>query len=106
MESGVKIYNVQPLIEKVHFGDIGSIAIAEMLWRTNIIAVVAGGTRPVYADNAVLIYDNTSKKFLFEITCTSSIKAVRFRKDRYGFCFTIFLIFVKIKNFKNTDSIV
>lgn len=92
MESGLKIYNVQPLVEKAHFGEMGSIAIAEMLWRTNIIAVVAGGTRPLYADNTVLIYDDLSKKFLFEITFTSSIKAIRLRKDKYVFILTFLFV--------------
>lgn len=85
MESGLRIYNVEPLVEKAHFENelMGSIAIGEMLWRTNVIAVVAGGTRPKFADNTVLIYDDLAKKFIMEITFTSSIKAVRLRRDKY-----------------------
>lgn len=84
MESGLRIYNVEPLVEKAHFEQdlMGSIAIGEMLWRTNVIAIVGGGTRPRFAENTVLIYDDLSKKFVMEITFTSPIKAVRLRRDK------------------------
>lgn len=84
MESGVRIYNVEPLVEKAHLENdlTGSIAIAEMLWRTNVIAIVGGGTRPKFAENTVLIYDDLSKKFVMEVTFTSPIKAVRLRSDK------------------------
>ncbi|XP_076618734.1 WD repeat domain phosphoinositide-interacting protein 4 isoform X2 [Colletes latitarsis] len=84
MESGLRVYNVEPLVEKAHLENdvVGSIAIAEMLWRTNIIAIVGGGTRPKFAENTVLIYDDISKKFVLEVTFTSPIKAVRLRRDK------------------------
>ncbi|KAL0103424.1 hypothetical protein PUN28_017590 [Cardiocondyla obscurior] len=84
MESGLRIYNVDPLVEKAHFDNdlMGSISMAEMLWRTNVIAVVGGGNRAKFADNTVLIYDDLSKKFVMEVTFTSLIKAVRLRRDK------------------------
>ncbi|XP_003708054.1 WD repeat domain phosphoinositide-interacting protein 4 [Megachile rotundata] len=84
MESGLRVYNVEPLVEKAHLENdlMGSIAIAEMLWRTNIIAIVGGGMRPKFAENTVLIYDDLSKKFVMEITFSSPIKAVRLRRDK------------------------
>ncbi|XP_033216939.1 WD repeat domain phosphoinositide-interacting protein 4-like [Belonocnema kinseyi] len=84
MESGLRIYNVEPLVEQAHFESdlMGSIAIGEMLWRTNIIAIVGGGSKPKYADNTVLLYDDQLKKFIMEITCTGPIKAVRLRKEK------------------------
>ncbi|CAD1469049.1 unnamed protein product, partial [Heterotrigona itama] len=84
MESGLRVYNVEPLVEKAHLENdiMGSIATAEMLWRTNIIAIVGGGTKPKFAENTVLIYDDLSKKFIMEVTFTSPIKAVRLRRDK------------------------
>lgn len=84
MESGLRIYNVEPLVEKAHFDNelMGSIAVGEMLWRTNVVAVVGGGNKPKFADNTVLIYDDLSKKFVMEITFTAPIKAVRLRRDK------------------------
>lgn len=86
MDSGLRIYNVDPLVEKAHFDNdlMGSISMAEMLWRTNVIAVVGGGNRAKFADNTVLLYDDLSKKFVMEVTFTSLIKAVRLRRDKYG----------------------
>lgn len=114
MESGLRIYNVDPLVEKAHFGTdcfifthsslkvksivkwssscpcsifpdlelMGSVAICEMLHRTNLIAIVAGGSHPKFADNTVLIYDDHAKKFVLEITFTTPVKAVRLRRDK------------------------
>lgn len=84
MESGLRIFNVEPLVEKAHFDQdvMGSIALGEMLWRTNVIAIVGGGTHPRFAENTVLIYDDLSKKFVMEITFVSPIKAVRLRRDK------------------------
>lgn len=84
METGLRIYNVEPLVEKAHYDSdqMGSIAFGEMLWRTNVIALVGGGSRPKYADNTVLIFDDLTKKFVMEITFISPIKAVRLRRDK------------------------
>lgn len=61
---------------------MGSVAVCEMLFRTNIIAVVAGGSRPKFTDNTLLIFDDAAKKFLLEIAFPFSIKAVRMTKDK------------------------
>ncbi|XP_063909752.1 WD repeat domain phosphoinositide-interacting protein 4-like isoform X1 [Zophobas morio] len=84
MESGVRIYNVEPLVEKCHYDieTVGSVAKCEMLYRTNLIALVSGGTRPMFSDNILLIFDDLVKKFILEITFPSSIQAVRMRKDK------------------------
>lgn len=62
---------------------MGSVAQCEMLQRTNILAIVSGGSRPKFADNTLLIYDDLSKKFILELTFSSPIRAVRLRKDKY-----------------------
>ncbi|XP_076058265.1 WD repeat domain phosphoinositide-interacting protein 4-like isoform X2 [Oratosquilla oratoria] len=84
MDSGVRIYNVEPLAEKAHLriDMVGSLAHGEMLHRTNLLALVAGGSMPKYAENTVLIYDDLSKKLVLEFTFSSPVLAVRLRKDR------------------------
>lgn len=62
---------------------IGSISICEMLFRTNIIAMVSGGSRPKIPDNILHIYDDSQKKAFLQIKFASSIKAVRLRRDKY-----------------------
>ncbi|XP_066998614.1 WD repeat domain phosphoinositide-interacting protein 4 [Anabrus simplex] len=84
MESGLRIYNVDPLVEKAHYDLelMGSIAYCEMLHRTNLLAVVAGGSRPKFAENTVLVYDDATKKFVLEFTFTAPVKAIRLRRDK------------------------
>lgn len=84
MESGLRIYNVEPLVEKAHFDTelMGSVSRCEMLYRTNLLAIVAGGPRPKFAENTVLVYDDHSKKFVLEFTFSDPVKAVRLRRDR------------------------
>lgn len=53
-----------------------------MLQRTNLVAIISGGTRPKFADNTLLIYDDAAKKFILELTFSSSVRAVRLRKDK------------------------
>ncbi len=84
MEGGLRIYNTEPLAEKFRLDkdEIGSVAQVEMLYRTNLIAIVGGGSMPKFAENTVLIWDDTKKKFILELTFPSVILAVRLRRDK------------------------
>ncbi|XP_049765222.1 WD repeat domain phosphoinositide-interacting protein 4-like [Schistocerca serialis cubense] len=84
METGLRIYNVEPLVEKAHLDLdlVGSVCSCEMLHRTNLLAIVAGGPRPKFAENTVLVYDDASKKFIMELTFPARVLAVRLRRDR------------------------
>lgn len=61
---------------------MGSVTQCEMLQRSNLLAIISGGSRPKFADNTVLIYDDSAKKFILELTFSSSVRAVRLRKDK------------------------
>ncbi len=54
----------------------------EMLYRTNLLAMVAGGSSPQYPDNTVMVYDDISKQFVLELTFKVPVKAVRLRRDK------------------------
>lgn len=84
MESGLRIYNVDPLVEKAHYdvNEMGSVAQCEMLNRTNLLAIISGGSRPKFASNTVLIYDDLTKKLALDFTFMNIVKAVRLRRDR------------------------
>ena len=47
-ESGLKVYNVEPLTQKLYLGheQVGSVSHVEMLYRTNLIALIGGGSIP------------------------------------------------------------
>uniref|UniRef100_A0A4W4E4H1 WD repeat-containing protein 45 n=1 Tax=Electrophorus electricus TaxID=8005 RepID=A0A4W4E4H1_ELEEL len=52
METGVRIFNVEPLMEKGHLDreQVGSIAHCSMLHRSNLLAVVGGGVSPRFSE--------------------------------------------------------
>ncbi|XP_048788916.1 WD repeat domain phosphoinositide-interacting protein 4-like [Lagopus muta] len=52
MDSGVRIFNVEPLMEKGHLDaeQVGSVGLAEMLHRSNLLAIVGGGSNPKFPD--------------------------------------------------------
>jgi len=62
--------------------EMGSVINCEMLHRTNLIAIVGGGSRPKFADNSILIYDDVLKEFVLDYTFTSPVVAVRLKRDR------------------------
>uniref|UniRef100_H2VEH9 WD repeat domain 45 n=1 Tax=Takifugu rubripes TaxID=31033 RepID=H2VEH9_TAKRU len=52
METGVRIYNVEPLMEKGHLDheQVGSVALCSMLYRSNLLAFVGGGINPKFSE--------------------------------------------------------
>jgi WD40 repeat protein len=53
-----------------------------MLFRSNLIAVVAGGNKQKYAENTLLLWDDALKKFVLELTFATPVLAIRLRKDK------------------------
>lgn len=84
LDSGVRIYNVDPLLELTSYGvdQFGSVALCEMLHRTNLLAIVAGGATPRFADNTVLVYDDHRRAFVHELTFGAQVLGIRMRRDR------------------------
>lgn len=88
LESGFRIFNVDPLVSKLNIGSdhVGSVQIVDMLYRTNILAIVGGGNNPKYAENSVLILDDSKgdieKKIVIDIAFAQPVLAVRMRYDK------------------------
>ncbi|KAL7988172.1 hypothetical protein Chor_007091 [Crotalus horridus] len=89
METGVRIYNVEPLMEKGHLDheQVGSVGLVEMLHRSNLLAIVGGGGNPKFSEISVLIWDDSREgkegkdKLVLEFTFTKPALAVRMRHD-------------------------
>ncbi|CAH1786710.1 unnamed protein product [Owenia fusiformis] len=87
-ETGFRVYNVEPLSEKMRAGldAVGSVRHIEMLHRTNLLAVIAGGGLPKFAENTVLVWDDSQKeaekKCVLEFTFAQPVMSVRMRRDR------------------------
>uniref|UniRef100_A0A8I6AA46 WD repeat domain 45 n=1 Tax=Rattus norvegicus TaxID=10116 RepID=A0A8I6AA46_RAT len=90
METGVRIYNVEPLMEKGHLDheQVGSVGLVEMLHRSNLLALVGGGSSPKFSEISVLIWDDAREgkdskdKLVLEFTFTKPVLAVRMRHDK------------------------
>jgi hypothetical protein len=66
--------------------DIGSIAICQLLHRTNSIALVAGGSKPKFADNTVLIWDDAKETLILESNFSSYVLLAKTRRGRLFVC--------------------
>lgn len=82
-DTGCRIYNIEPLHVKLclDVAQFGTLSICEMLHRSNLLALVGGGIRPKFADNTVVIWDDSQKQFVLELTFSSKVLAVRMRQD-------------------------
>ncbi|EOA25111.1 hypothetical protein CARUB_v10018419mg [Capsella rubella] len=80
---GFRIYNCQPFKEtfRRELKD-GGFKIVEMLFRSNILALVGGGPDSQYPSNKVLIWDDHQSRCISEFSFRSEIRAVKLRRDR------------------------
>uniref|UniRef100_A0A1J3GTB9 Autophagy-related protein 18d n=2 Tax=Noccaea caerulescens TaxID=107243 RepID=A0A1J3GTB9_NOCCA len=80
---GFRIYNCEPFKEtfRRELKD-GGFKIVEMLFRSNILALVGGGPNSQYPSNKVLIWDDHQSRCISEFAFRSEIRAVKLRRDR------------------------
>lgn len=54
----------------------------ELLYRTNLLALVGGGRSPQYPRNRCIIWDNQTRRLVADIEFVDEVMAVRMRRDR------------------------
>lgn len=79
---GFRIFNTFPFKDTFHREFDGGIGIVEMLYRTNIIALVGGGESPKFPPNKVMLWDDSQMKCIGELNFKSEVRGVRLRKDK------------------------
>ena len=59
VQNGFKIFNSTPLKKTFERVFEGGISYVEMLYRTNILALVGGGSKPVFTTDKVMLWDDS-----------------------------------------------
>ncbi|KAD2392856.1 hypothetical protein E3N88_39833 [Mikania micrantha] len=80
---GFRIYNCDPFKETFR-RDLksGGFGIIEMLFRSNILALVGGKANTQYPPNKVIIWDDHQSRCIGEFSFRSEVRAVKLRRDQ------------------------
>ena len=81
-QKGFRVYNVTPFGKTLQRDFGGGIARVEMLFRSNILALVGGGRSAAYPPNKVMIWDDHQSRCIGELSFRKEVRAVRLRRDR------------------------
>ena len=104
-QNGYKIFSSYPIYNYFNRNLKGGIGIIEMLYKSNILALVGGGKNPKFPENKLIIYDDKKQKKISEIIFKSNIINIKLKKDKI-FSVTITKIFIfNFKTYQNIDII-
>jgi len=79
---GFCIYNCDPFKETYRRSfPGGGIGIVEMMWRSNILALVGGGAQPCFPKTHVMIWDDNQISCIGELRFATEVRAVKLRRD-------------------------
>ncbi|XP_075243426.1 WD repeat domain phosphoinositide-interacting protein 4-like [Convolutriloba macropyga] len=78
-ESGVQIFNTDPLQEKRKISELGTCSIVQLMGRSNFIAVVSGGKAPILEDSVVTIWDDAKSKIVSQLKFNEPVLNIKMK---------------------------
>lgn len=81
-ETGFKIVNISPFLD-IYYKDLnGGIGIIEMLYKSNILALVGGGKKPKFKLNELIIWDEEKDTQICKIKTKYKILNTKIRENK------------------------
>lgn len=80
-KKGFRVWNVDPFTLRYERDLGGSVGLATMLFRTNIIALVGGGANPCFRDDRVMLWDDHRGQNIAELCFGSTVRGVEMVRD-------------------------
>ena len=105
LENGFMVYGTYPIKNQYKRNMDGGIKQAEMLYRTNLLALIGGGDIPKFNSKKVVLWDDYQNKMVSEIKFFSSLKNVKLKKDKiFAICDKNIYVF-DLKTLENLEII-
>jgi len=104
-ENGFMIFETYPFKNQYKKKMDGGIKQAEMLYRTNLLALIGGGDIPKFNPKKLVIWDDYQNKMASEIKFFSNLKNVKLKRDKiFAICDKTIYVF-DLKTFENLEII-
>ena len=101
-EKGYKIYSTIKLNNNYERNLNGGIGIIEMLYESNILALIGGGKKPKFEKNKLIIWNDENLEKISELKFLSNIINVKLKKDKI---FIVLISKIYIFNFQTYQII-
>lgn len=79
--NGFAIYNTFPLKQAYRREGVGDIGLMQMLYRTNVVAIVGGGKNFRFPPNKVMLWDDHQLRPIGELCMRQQVRCVKLRRD-------------------------
>jgi WD repeat-containing protein 45 len=81
-ENGFKVFTLSPLKETFSHKFDGTIQHVEMLFKTNMYAIIGGGENPLESPNKLILWDVITKKKTTELSYRHPVIGVKWKRDK------------------------
>lgn len=82
LNSGFCVFNAEPCTLKSVRDFNGGVGLVQMMGKANYVALVGGGKQPKFAQNKVILWDDSKAKVALEITTLTTVRNVQLARNR------------------------